>query len=114
MLTNHSEIFTPLPLCGNKNDLINFIDKDYFVNEEQLFKLSRNMNIDPINNDSVSTRIQSEFSKFKQLNSYVCSKNRLYPDKQPNLNGQLELLIDKKIESITNALLEKFNLNKNF
>ena len=68
-----------LGFMWDKNDLIDFIDKGYFIDQNQLFKLGRNMNIDPIQNDTIYKRIQNEFDKFKKMNAYVCGKNKLYP-----------------------------------
>ncbi len=93
----------------DKNDLYSFLDKDYFINDNQLFKLSRNMNIDPITNDTILARLQAKFNKFKEINAYVCENNRLYPDKDPDINTNIKLLQDSKIPKLEESILQSSN-----
>lgn len=105
-----------LAFMWDKNDLFNFLDKEYFINENQLFRLSRDMNIDPINNDTIFARVNARFNKFKELNNYVCQNNKLYPDKNPIIDAHISLLFHShNPQQTTNGvILDKLTLNQTY
>ena len=63
-----------------KNEIIDYIDRDYFIVNNQLFKVSENLQIDQINDEKRLVEIQRKFEKFKTDNLKACLNNALIPD----------------------------------
>ncbi|MCX6351312.1 MAG: LTA synthase family protein, partial [Bacteroidetes bacterium] len=68
------------PLMPNKNELIDYIDKDYFIADKQVYKVSENLNLDPIDDEAVKSRILAKFADYKSKNQVATKSNRLIPD----------------------------------
>lgn len=75
------------PLMRNKNELEDYLDGEYFMAENQLFKLSDNMEIDPIDDDSKANEIKARFDTYKINNQKACSENKIIPDSIKNSYG---------------------------
>jgi uncharacterized sulfatase len=69
-----------VPFIRTKNEIIDYIDRDYFIVNNQLFKVSENLQIDPINDEKRLVEIQRKFEKFKTDNLKACFNNALIPD----------------------------------
>jgi phosphoglycerol transferase MdoB-like AlkP superfamily enzyme len=69
-----------LPFIRTKNEIIDYIDRDYFIVNNQLFKVSDNLEIDQITDDNKLKEIQRKFEKFKNDNLKACLNNALIPD----------------------------------
>jgi phosphoglycerol transferase MdoB-like AlkP superfamily enzyme len=69
-----------VPFIRTKNEIIDYIDRDYFMVNNQLFKVSENMGIDQIIDENKLTEIQRKFDKFKADNLKACLNNALIPD----------------------------------
>ncbi len=69
------------PLMQTKNDINDFIMDDYFLNGDDLYKISNNMNIDPINDEAEKNKLKNAFAKFRQKNNMFINGSPLQPDK---------------------------------
>ncbi len=69
-----------VPFIRTKNEIIDYLDKDYFIVNDQLFKVSENMGLDRITDQQKITEIQRKFEKFKTDNLNACLNNKLIPD----------------------------------
>ena len=69
-----------VPFIRTKNEIIDYIDQDYFIVNNLLFKLSENMGLDQVNNEKKLIEIQRKFEKFKAENIKACLNNALIPD----------------------------------
>ena len=69
-----------VPFIRTKNEIIDYIDRDYFIVNDQLFKVSENMGLDKITDQKKITEIQRKFEKFKTDNLNACLNNKLIPD----------------------------------
>lgn len=72
------------PLMRNKNQLVDYLDGEYFMAENQLFKLSNNMEIDPIDDPGIANQITAKFDLYKLNNKKACSENKIIPDSIKN------------------------------
>ena len=68
-----------MPLMRNKNQLIEFIDGDYFLSDDQLFIISDDLNIDPIEDQNLKKKLTGEFEDFKNKNNYTVQTRKLLP-----------------------------------
>lgn len=68
------------PMMRNKNEFMDFIDGENFLGGETLYKVMKNLGIDPITDNDSKTTIQNKFENFRKTNLYVTRNNRIIPD----------------------------------
>jgi uncharacterized sulfatase len=71
-----------MPLMRNKNQMVDYINGEYFLSDGQLFLISDGLNIDPINDPQNLTRLTGEFEEFKNRNNYVIQTQKLFPEEK--------------------------------
>ncbi|MEI6678905.1 MAG: sulfatase-like hydrolase/transferase [Mariniphaga sp.] len=69
-----------VPFIRTKNEIIDYIDQDYFIVNDQLFKVSGNLQLDKITDEKKLNEIHLRFEKFKTDNLKACLTNTLIPD----------------------------------
>jgi phosphoglycerol transferase MdoB-like AlkP superfamily enzyme len=69
-----------VPFIRTKNEIIDYIDRDYFIVNNQLFKVSENLSLDKLTDEKKLIEIQRKFDKFKTDNLKACLNNTLIPD----------------------------------
>jgi len=69
-----------LPFIRTKNEIIDYIDRDYFMVNNQLFRIAENLGIDQVIDDNKLIEMQRKFDKFKNDNLKACLNNALIPD----------------------------------
>ena len=69
-----------MPFIRTKNEIIDYLDQDYFIVNNQLFKLSDGLVIDKLTDDKKLSELQRKFEKFKADNLKACLNNKLIPD----------------------------------
>jgi uncharacterized sulfatase len=70
------------PLMQTKNDVNDFIMDNYLLNGNDLYKISENMGLDPINNETEKKKIQSAFQIFRQKNNMFINGAPLQPQNE--------------------------------
>jgi uncharacterized sulfatase len=73
-----------MPLMRNKNQLLEYIDGEFFLSEGQLFKISENLNIDPISDSDLTNKLNGQFEDFKNKNNYMIQTRKLLPESTIN------------------------------
>lgn len=68
------------PMMRNKNEFMDYIDGEYFLGDETLYKISENLGIEPISDRAKKDNLQSKFENFRKVNLYVTRNNRIIPD----------------------------------
>ncbi|MFC5623474.1 LTA synthase family protein [Algoriphagus winogradskyi] len=68
-----------MPLMRNKNQLMEFLDGEYFLSDDQLFVITDGLNIDPINDQNIKNKLTGEFEDFKNKNNYTTQTRKLLP-----------------------------------
>ena len=69
-----------MPFIRTKNEIIDYLDQDYFIVNDQLFRLSEGLEIDKLTDEKKLMEIQRKFEKFKTDNLKACLNNKLIPD----------------------------------
>ncbi|WP_231926262.1 sulfatase-like hydrolase/transferase [Flavobacterium gilvum] len=67
-----------IPLMRYKGSLIDYIYKDYFYTDGNLYKIDSNFNITE-SNDGLQDTVKESFNKYKYLNTYLTSKDKITP-----------------------------------
>lgn len=68
-----------MPLMRNKNQLMEYVNGEYFLSDDQLFTISDGLNIDPINDQNMKNKLTGEFEDFKNKNNYTVQTRKLLP-----------------------------------
>lgn len=68
------------PLKQTVTNLIDYISGEYFLNDNTLFSLNDNFNIQPIEDESKKNQLISEFNQYKSRNNQVIKTMKLLPD----------------------------------
>ncbi len=76
------------PLMRNKNEILDFINAEYFIANNTNYKLYSDMNIEPSNDKEVETQLKEELDNFLRKNKYVCENNKLIPDSLVKFTGR--------------------------
>jgi uncharacterized sulfatase len=69
------------PLMRNKNELIDYLDKEYFLSDNILYKVQSDLGIDKIINDSKAGSINNLFNEFKKRNDQFIKTKKLSPSR---------------------------------
>jgi uncharacterized sulfatase len=83
-----------MPFMWWDREIADYIYKDYFLSDNQLYQLKPNLIQEKITNDTLKKHIISLRENFKKINNYVCDNNKIYPAQKGLLPGKKELLLD--------------------
>jgi uncharacterized sulfatase len=64
----------------NKNEILDFLNADDFIANNILYRLSPDMNIEPINDRAYQNQMKEDLDNFLRKNKYACDNNKLIPD----------------------------------
>ena len=73
------------PLMRNKNELMDYIDGEFFLSGTDLYKVYPTLDIEPVKDDNQLNKLKNQFELFKKMNSEATSKQRLWPDSLINI-----------------------------
>lgn len=68
------------PMMRNKNEFMDYIDGENFLGGETLYKVSKTLDIELIDDNIVKTELQNKFDNFRKANLYATRNNRIIPD----------------------------------
>jgi len=68
------------PLMQTKNTLIDFIMGMYMLNDDKLFKIGNNMDLEPQQDEAKMHQLEGSFNMFKRKNDKFISGTKLVPD----------------------------------
>jgi phosphoglycerol transferase MdoB-like AlkP superfamily enzyme len=66
-----------MPLMRNKNQLLEYLSGEYFYSDGQVFLISEGLNIDPVTDPDLLTKLTGEFEEFKNKNNYMVQTRKL-------------------------------------
>jgi lipoteichoic acid synthase len=69
------------PLMRNKNQLIDYLHKEYYLAGDQLYRVQDGLGLAPVTNAEKRRELQRRLDRFNTVNQYVTQQDRLYsPD----------------------------------
>ncbi|TXE11380.1 LTA synthase family protein [Algoriphagus aquimarinus] len=68
-----------MPLMRNKNQLMEYLNGEYFISDDQLYIITDGLNIDPIDDQNVKNKLTGEFEDYKNKNNYTMQTRKLLP-----------------------------------
>lgn len=96
-----------IPLMRYKGTINDYIYKDYFYADGELYKINENFGTNKVIEPELLKTVSDSLLEFKKLNSYLIKKNRIFPDSlniytQPAVQFTKEQLAT--IETLTKGL----------
>jgi cellulose synthase/poly-beta-1,6-N-acetylglucosamine synthase-like glycosyltransferase len=73
-----------IPLKMTKPDLIDYVRGMYMINGDDLYKISSNLQLDPVNDDAIKASLKAGFDQFKARNNLFGNTTKLLPDSVAN------------------------------
>lgn len=67
-----------MPLMRNKNQMVDYLHKRHYLANGKLYRLQNGLRLSPVSDQSKSQKLQARLSRFKTINQYVTSEDRLY------------------------------------
>jgi phosphoglycerol transferase MdoB-like AlkP superfamily enzyme len=68
------------PLKHTKTNLIDYISGMYFIDQDILFSLGKNMDLEPVQDEGKKSELIAEFNQYKALNDRFTRELKLIPD----------------------------------
>lgn len=68
------------PMKHTINNLIDYISGMYFLNEDNLFAIGENMDLEPIRNDAKLKELRADFDRYKAMNDRFRRELKLIPE----------------------------------
>ena len=68
------------PLMQTKNDIVDFVMDEHMLHGDDLYKISNNMNLDPVDDDKEKAKLKAAFARFKQKNNKLLKGTSMLPD----------------------------------
>ncbi|HEY9168962.1 MAG TPA: sulfatase-like hydrolase/transferase [Lutibacter sp.] len=96
-----------IPLMRYKGAINDYIYKDYFYADGELYKIDENFGTNKVNEPELLKIVSDSLFEFKKLNAYITQKNKIFPDSlniytQPAVKFTKEQLAT--IEELTKGL----------
>lgn len=68
------------PLKHTINNLIDYVSGMYFINQDRLFSIGKNMDLEPIQDEGKRNELIAEFNQYKSMNDRFTRELKLIPD----------------------------------
>jgi uncharacterized sulfatase len=68
------------PLMQTKNDLVDFISGTWLLNNDNLFRILPDLNLEPVTDDEKMQQLKKGFNSFRQKNNQFLQTQQLIPD----------------------------------
>ena len=108
------------PLMRNKNQLVDYIDREYYLSGDRLYRLEQGMKLASVNRPELKTRLKEKLNHFKKINTYVLNNDRLYPGNTArSLPEQYQFISEydtlfARIDSLNMSTNQQFQLARQY
>jgi phosphoglycerol transferase MdoB-like AlkP superfamily enzyme len=68
------------PIMRNKNEILDFIDSEYFLSGNTLYHIYPNLDIEPLDSLRLEQHLKDKLDNFMQRNNFACENDKLIPD----------------------------------
>ena len=78
--TRHFRNIHKIPLMRYKGSINDYIYKDYFYSDGELFKINEHFGTYKVNEEAIAKTMADSLLAFKKMNAYVTQQNKIFPD----------------------------------
>ncbi len=68
-----------IPFIRNKNEMMDYMKKEYFLSGNQLFRIDHTMYLQPVDDRAHRDLLMDEFAEFRSVNHHVMTNDKLIP-----------------------------------
>lgn len=72
-----------MPLMRNKNQMVDYLHNEYYLADGKLYRLQNGLRLVPVSDKTKQRELQERLARFKTINQYTSSKDRLYSTSVP-------------------------------
>ena len=83
-----------MPFMEWSRDINDYIYQDYFLSGDNLYKLTNDLQEEPVNNDSVKNYMIRLRENFKRINKYVTENNKVFRSAENLVSTDKKLLLE--------------------
>lgn len=102
-----------IPLMRYKGTINDYIYNDYFYADGELYKINENFGTNKVNESELLKTVSDSLLEFKKLNSYLITKNRIFPDSL-NIYTQPAVQFSKAQLATIETLTKGLNYDQTF
>jgi len=102
-----------IPLMRYKGAINDYIYKDYFYADGELYKIDESFGTNKVNEPELLKIVSDSLLEFKKLNAYITQKNKFFPDSL-NIYTQPAIQFTKKQLETIDALTKELNYDQIF
>jgi lipoteichoic acid synthase len=102
-----------IPLMRYKGAINDYIYKDYFYADGELFKIDENFGTNKVNESELLKTVADSLLAFKKLNAYITKKNKIFPNSL-NIYTQPAIQFTKEQLATINPLIKGLNYDQTF
>ncbi len=109
-----------LAMMKTKNQLNDYLDRDYFLSDGVLYELQNNLGLERVNAPDEKALLSHKLNQFKAKNNYVIQQNKLYPDTvKRELSVEYRFLADydtlfNRVDSANMSADQQFQLARKY
>lgn len=102
-----------IPLMRYKGAINDYIYKDYFLADGELFKIDENFGTNKVNEPELLKIVADSLLEFKKLNAYITKKNKIFPNSL-NIYTQPAVQFTKEQLATIDPLIKGLNYDQIF
>jgi phosphoglycerol transferase MdoB-like AlkP superfamily enzyme len=77
-----------IPFMWSNRNIDSYLFEDYFLNDDSLYKIRPNLELEKVEDPVLMKKYASIMENFREINYYVCSHNKLYPENEKQATTQ--------------------------
>lgn len=102
-----------VPFMRNKNSISDYLSGEFYLFGDELYKLSKGMELTKHDNPKEKERLSEELNRFKSINRYVVENDKLHPGKQSQGQSEYDFLtkydtLFTRLDSLQYSVDEQF------
>lgn len=91
------------PFMRVKEEIADYLSDTLYLSGDQLFRLQPTMDLEPLQNTDALALMKGKLERFREINSYVIDKNKLYPQVPELMDDDItteDLVAFRRIDSL--------------
>ena len=84
----------------NKGTINDFIFKDYFYSNNELFKIKPDLSTYKVKEDEILKELKDSLNAYKNLNTYITKRNKIFPDSINYYSNPLKKFSKSQLQDI--------------
>jgi phosphoglycerol transferase MdoB-like AlkP superfamily enzyme len=101
-----------IALARYKNGILDYVEGEYFLSDERLFRIRSGMKLEPVNDSRIKKRLTEKLADFNARGIFACENDRIAP--APRSGYLLFSLDDQELKYIRERALDSLPADEQF